>query len=195
MLGFGDAILEGWTTLSVIAARTATIKLGTIHLAQPFRAQGDDCQDGGPLDTLSGGRLILFYDCGWLESEVRAYGLDGPAEDEPIARMAEGLDLITALWRTSSPLDFQGQFFWTHGANVSAGAAAETASAYLARRSPTFALAGCHCSSCGWLEQRAGQSGSPDRETPRFAGRLPPRRPRHGGARTLPGGTGPGCPD
>ena len=29
-----------WTTLSVIAGRTTTIKLGTIHLAQPFRAQG-----------------------------------------------------------------------------------------------------------------------------------------------------------
>ena len=39
MLGFGDAILEGWTTLSVIAGRTSSIKLGTIHLAQPFRGR------------------------------------------------------------------------------------------------------------------------------------------------------------
>src|SRR4030081_3289603 len=38
MHGFDDAILEGWTTLSVIAGRTGRVKLGTIHLAQPFRA-------------------------------------------------------------------------------------------------------------------------------------------------------------
>ena len=105
-----------WTTLSVIARRTSSIKLGTIHLAQPFRGPAMTPKMAATVDTLSGGRLILFYDCGWLESEVRAYGLDWPAEDERIARMAEGLDLITALWRTSSPLDFQGQFFCTHGA-------------------------------------------------------------------------------
>jgi hypothetical protein len=38
MHGHDGGILEGWTTLSVIAGRTSRVKLGTIHLAQPFRA-------------------------------------------------------------------------------------------------------------------------------------------------------------
>jgi alkanesulfonate monooxygenase SsuD/methylene tetrahydromethanopterin reductase-like flavin-dependent oxidoreductase (luciferase family) len=116
MHGFDDAILEGWTTLAVIAGRTSRVKLGTIHLAQPFRAPSLAAKMAATLDALSGGRLIFFYDCGWQEAEVRAYGLDWPVEAERIARMEEGLDLIDALWKAERPLDFRGQFFSTEGA-------------------------------------------------------------------------------
>jgi alkanesulfonate monooxygenase SsuD/methylene tetrahydromethanopterin reductase-like flavin-dependent oxidoreductase (luciferase family) len=68
------------------------------------------------LDALSGGRVIFFYDCGWQEAEVRAYGLDWPSEDERIARMDEGLDLIESLWTATQPLDFRGTYFSTQAA-------------------------------------------------------------------------------
>jgi alkanesulfonate monooxygenase SsuD/methylene tetrahydromethanopterin reductase-like flavin-dependent oxidoreductase (luciferase family) len=68
------------------------------------------------LDALSGGRLILFYDCGWGEAEVRAYGLEWPPELERIERMEEGIRLMDALWRAEQPLDFEGAFFHTKGA-------------------------------------------------------------------------------
>ncbi|MGI9145349.1 MAG: LLM class flavin-dependent oxidoreductase [Chloroflexota bacterium] len=116
MHGFDDAILEGWTTLSVVAGRTSRVKLGTIHLAQPFRHPAIAAKMAATLDTLSGGRLIFFYDCGWQEAEVRAYGLDWPAEPERIARMNEGLDLIHKLWTSDTPLDFRGRYFSTEGA-------------------------------------------------------------------------------
>jgi alkanesulfonate monooxygenase SsuD/methylene tetrahydromethanopterin reductase-like flavin-dependent oxidoreductase (luciferase family) len=116
MLCADNAILEGWTTLSVIAGRTRRVKLGTIHLAQPFRSPAIAAKMAATLDTLSGGRLILFYDCGWQETEVRAYGLDWPDEADRIARMEEGLELIEALWAAEIPLDFQGQFFSTRAA-------------------------------------------------------------------------------
>jgi alkanesulfonate monooxygenase SsuD/methylene tetrahydromethanopterin reductase-like flavin-dependent oxidoreductase (luciferase family) len=114
--GFDDAILEGWTTLSVIAGRTSRIGLGTIHLAQPFRTPALAAKMAATLDALSDGRLIFFYDCGWQEAEVRAFGLDWPDEEERIARMDEGLDLIQALWTASAPLDFRGQYFSTTAA-------------------------------------------------------------------------------
>src|SRR5918911_1551222 len=116
MHGFDDAILEGWTTLSVLAGCTSRVKLGTIPLAQPFRAPAMAAKMAATLDALSGGRLIFFYDCGWQETEVRAFGLDWPPEDERIARMEEGLDLIQALWTTETSLDFRGRFFTTEGA-------------------------------------------------------------------------------
>lgn len=116
MHGFDDAILEGWTTLSVIAGRTSRIKLGTIHLAQPFRAPALTAKMAGTLDALSGGRLIFFYDCGWQDAEVRAFGLDWASEEERIARMDEGLELIEALWAAQVPLDFRGTYFSTHAA-------------------------------------------------------------------------------
>jgi alkanesulfonate monooxygenase SsuD/methylene tetrahydromethanopterin reductase-like flavin-dependent oxidoreductase (luciferase family) len=116
MHGFDDAILEGWTTLAVIAGRTSRVKLGTIHLAQPFRAPAIAAKMAATLDALSGGRLILFYDCGWQEAEVRAYGLHWPSDEERIARMDEGLALMKALWAADEPIDFRGQFFSTEGA-------------------------------------------------------------------------------
>jgi alkanesulfonate monooxygenase SsuD/methylene tetrahydromethanopterin reductase-like flavin-dependent oxidoreductase (luciferase family) len=116
MHGFDDAILEGWTTLSVVAGMTSSIKLGTIHLAQPFRAPAIAAKMAATLDALSNGRLIFFYDCGWQEAEVRAYGLDWPAVEERIARMEDGLDLIVALWAAEAPLDFNGRFFSTSSA-------------------------------------------------------------------------------
>jgi alkanesulfonate monooxygenase SsuD/methylene tetrahydromethanopterin reductase-like flavin-dependent oxidoreductase (luciferase family) len=116
MLGVDHAILEGWTTLSFIAGRTTRIKLGTIHLAQPFRAPSIAAKMAATLDALSDGRLIYFYDCGWQEAEVRAYGVEWPDERERIARMEEGLDLITALWTSEAPLDWRGQYFSTAAA-------------------------------------------------------------------------------
>lgn len=116
MHGIDGGILEGWTTLSVIAGRTSTIKLGTIHLAQPFRHPAICAKMAATLDHLSDGRLIFFYDCGWGEAEVRHYGLDWPPEDERIARMDEGLRLIDALWRAEEPLDVASRFFHTEGA-------------------------------------------------------------------------------
>ena len=114
--GHDGGILEGWTTLSVIAGRTSRIGLGHIHLAQPFRHPAILAKMVATLDALTGGRFTLFYDCGWGEAEVRAYGLDWPAEVERIERMEEGLDLIRALWEQTEPLDFAGGFFHTKGA-------------------------------------------------------------------------------
>jgi len=116
MHGHDGGILEGWTTLSVIAGRTSRVQLGTIHLAQPFREPALLAKMAATLDALSGGRLVLFYDCGWHEAEVRAYGLPWPAENERIARMAEGIELIRALWQADAPLDFAGSYFHTRQA-------------------------------------------------------------------------------
>ena len=113
MHGHDGGIMEGWTTLSVIAGKTSRVQLGTIHLAQPFREPAIAAKMAATLDAISGGRLILFYDCGWQELEVRAYGLDWPDEEERIARMDEGLTLIDALWRADEPLSFEGRYFET----------------------------------------------------------------------------------
>ena len=94
-----------------------------LHLAQPLRAPAIAAKMAGTLDALSGGRLIFFYDCGWQEAEVRAYGLDWPAEEERIARMDERLALIEALWTSREPVDFRGRYFSTSAAVCQPGPA------------------------------------------------------------------------
>lgn len=110
--GVDGGILEGWTTLSLLAGRTQRIGLGTIHLAQPFRHPALIAKMAATLDALSGGRLIFFYDCGWGRAEVVAYGLPWPEDAERVARMDEGLSLIKQLW-SGEPTTFTGHYFQT----------------------------------------------------------------------------------
>jgi alkanesulfonate monooxygenase SsuD/methylene tetrahydromethanopterin reductase-like flavin-dependent oxidoreductase (luciferase family) len=113
--GHDGAILEGWTTLCVIAGRTRRMRLGTIHMAQALRPPSLGAKITATLDALSGGRLLLFYDWGG-EAEARAYGLPYPPEAERVERLDEGLRLIKALWQAEEPLDFAGRYYTTQGA-------------------------------------------------------------------------------
>ncbi|MDQ3701069.1 MAG: LLM class flavin-dependent oxidoreductase [Chloroflexota bacterium] len=113
--GHDGGILEGWTTLCVIAGRTQRLRLGTIHMAQALRPPSMGAKITATLDALSGGRLILFYDWGG-EAEARAYGLPYPPEAERVDRLDEGLQLIKALWQADQPLDFAGRYYTTQGA-------------------------------------------------------------------------------
>jgi len=113
--GYDGAILEGWTTLCVIAGRTRRVKLGTIHMAQALRPPAMGAKISATLDALSGGRLILFYDWGG-EEEAHAYGLPYPAEADRVTALEEGIELIKALWAAEEPLNFNGTFFQTKGA-------------------------------------------------------------------------------
>jgi alkanesulfonate monooxygenase SsuD/methylene tetrahydromethanopterin reductase-like flavin-dependent oxidoreductase (luciferase family) len=115
ILGQDGAILEGWTTLCVIAGRTQRARLGLIHMAQALRPPSLGAKITATLDALSGGRLVLFYDWGG-EAEARAYGLPYPPEAERVARLDEGLQLIKALWQAEAPLDFAGRYYTTAGA-------------------------------------------------------------------------------
>ena len=116
MHGHDGGILEGWTTLAYLAGRTSRAKLGTIHLAQAFRPPQIAAKQAATLDALSGGRLLFFYDFGYVEAEAEAYGLDLPAPEERTAQIDEGLELMDRLWRAEGPLDFEGRFFRTRGA-------------------------------------------------------------------------------
>lgn len=113
--GHDGGILEGWTTLCVIAGRTQRLRLGTIHMAQALRPPSLGAKITATLDALSGGRLILFYDWGG-EAEARAYGLPYPPEAERVDRLDEGLQLIKALWQADEPLSFAGRYYTTQDA-------------------------------------------------------------------------------
>lgn len=114
MLGKDQAILEGWTTLAVIAGATTRAKLGIIHQAHFFRHPALVAKMIATLDQLSGGRFIYFADTGTRAAEHHAYGLHYPdTMEDRMPDFLEGLDLTLALWQTSvdQPLTFEGQFY------------------------------------------------------------------------------------
>jgi alkanesulfonate monooxygenase SsuD/methylene tetrahydromethanopterin reductase-like flavin-dependent oxidoreductase (luciferase family) len=112
MLGKDAAILEGWTTLAVLAGATARARLGMIHQAHFFRAPALAAKMMATLDQLSGGRFTYFIDGGNRPAEYHAHGL--PWEDDIAARaahMVEGVELALALWRGTGPVTWRGAHY------------------------------------------------------------------------------------
>jgi phthiodiolone/phenolphthiodiolone dimycocerosates ketoreductase len=59
------------------------------------------------LDHVTGGRAILGLGSG-EQLNIKPYGLPW---DKPVARLAEGIEVIRLLWGAEEPVDFEGRFF------------------------------------------------------------------------------------
>lgn len=116
-LGPEGAILEGWTTLCVLAGLTSRIKLGSIHLCTGFRNPALLAKMAATLDALSNGRLLFFADSGNRRAEFEAYDFPWQQDSrERNARMREALELILRLWQEEGPVSFEGRHYAAHEA-------------------------------------------------------------------------------
>ena len=112
MLGKDNAILEGWTTLSALAASTKQARLGLIHQAHFFRHPTMTAKMAATLDQISGGRFLFFTDPAYGKAEHIAYGLAFPPDvDDAVARTLEGAEIVRRLWQASEPISFQGTYY------------------------------------------------------------------------------------
>ncbi len=90
--------LEGWTTLSALAAVTTRARLGLLVGANTLRNPGLVAKMAVTVDEISAGRLILGLGAGWMEEEHRAFGFDfGASPGERLDRLAESVGLIRRL--------------------------------------------------------------------------------------------------
>ncbi len=115
-LGRDGAILESWTTLSVLAGATSTIRLGNIHLGNGFRPAALTAKMIATIDFISGGRFDLFIDPGWRAREHTAYGFPWEPDRSIRARqLGEAIELFKAMW-DAAPATFEGEFYCVAGA-------------------------------------------------------------------------------
>jgi probable F420-dependent oxidoreductase len=91
----GSGLLEPMVTLSYLAARTQTVRLGTAMLLLPQRNPVYVAKEVSSLDWLSGGRVDLGVGVGWLKEEFDA--LNVPWERRG-RRTDEYLDVLRTLW-------------------------------------------------------------------------------------------------
>src|SRR3954453_9764409 len=106
----GNVAHDAWTTLSGLAARTTTLRLGTLVAPATFRLPGLLANAASTVDQISGGRIELGLGAGWMEREHRAYGFPFPETSERLARFAEQLEIIHGLW-TEDRVDFRGTYY------------------------------------------------------------------------------------
>lgn len=107
--------LEGWTTLSAIAAETKSLKLGTIVICNTFRNPSLLAKMAATLDVISGGRLIFGIGAGWIEKEHDSYGIPFPEPSVRIEQLRESLQIIKSMW-TEEKASFQGKYYNIRGA-------------------------------------------------------------------------------
>jgi F420-dependent oxidoreductase-like protein len=101
---------DAWTTLAALAARTTTLRLGTLVSPATFRLPGLLANAAATADHVSGGRVELGIGGGWMEREHRAYGFPFPETRVRLELLGEQLEIVHRLW-TEERVDFRGRHY------------------------------------------------------------------------------------
>jgi F420-dependent oxidoreductase-like protein len=91
-------MLEAYTTLGWLAAKTERVKLLTVVTAVVYRDPGLLAKAVTTLDVLSGGRAMLGIGAAWNEEEARGLGLFFPPLAERFERLEEALRICLQMW-------------------------------------------------------------------------------------------------
>jgi F420-dependent oxidoreductase-like protein len=106
-----DPKLEGWSTLTAVAALTQRVRLGLLVSANTFRNPGLTAKLATTLDHVSGGRAILGLGGGWFDREHDAFGIDfGSGFGERLDRLDQAVGLIRRLLDGES-VTHKGRFY------------------------------------------------------------------------------------
>ena len=91
-------MLEAYTTLGYLAARTSEVELVSWVTAVVYREPGMLAKLVSTLDVLSGGRAWLGVGAAWNEAEARGLGLPFPPTAERFERLEETLQICLQMW-------------------------------------------------------------------------------------------------
>jgi alkanesulfonate monooxygenase len=91
-------MLEAYTTLGFLAARTKRVQLLAWVTAVSYRDPGLLAKLVSTLDVLSGGRAWLGIGAAWNEDEARGLGLLFPSTGERFERLEETLQICLQMW-------------------------------------------------------------------------------------------------
>jgi F420-dependent oxidoreductase-like protein len=91
-------MLEAYTTLGYLAAKTSRVQLVSWVTAVVYREPGLLAKMVSTLDVLSGGRAWLGIGAAWNEAESRGIGLPFPPTAERFERLEEALQICLQMW-------------------------------------------------------------------------------------------------
>jgi F420-dependent oxidoreductase-like protein len=103
-------MLEAYTTLGYLAARTSRVELLAWVTAATYREPGMLAKLVSTLDVLSGGRAWLGVGAGWNETEANGLGLPFPPLRERFERLEETLQVCRQMW-SGSDEPYQGKHY------------------------------------------------------------------------------------
>ncbi len=105
---------DAWTLLGALAARTQTLRLGTMVSPVTFRLPAVLAKAATTVDRISGGRVDVGMGAGWWEQEHRTHGFPFPPVGERLEMLEEQLEIVHGLW-TEEELSFAGRHYTIEG--------------------------------------------------------------------------------
>jgi F420-dependent oxidoreductase-like protein len=93
-----DPMLEAYTLLGAVAARTTRVRLGAMVTGVTYRNPAFLAKVATTLDVVSAGRAIFGIGAAWNEEESRAYGYDWPPVAERFERLEDALRICRAMF-------------------------------------------------------------------------------------------------
>jgi F420-dependent oxidoreductase-like protein len=91
-------MLEAYTALGFVAAKTERAKLLTLVTGAIYRYPGILAKTVTTLDVLSGGRAILGVGAGWNEEESKGLGIPFPPVRERFEHLEDAVQICLQMW-------------------------------------------------------------------------------------------------
>jgi alkanesulfonate monooxygenase SsuD/methylene tetrahydromethanopterin reductase-like flavin-dependent oxidoreductase (luciferase family) len=99
-----------WPSLTALALRTSRIRFGPMVCSVTFRQPAMVAKMAADISVLSNGRLDLGLGAGWHGGEHEMFGIDFPRYSTRLEMLAEGAEVIRALWSGESAT-YEGEFY------------------------------------------------------------------------------------
>jgi alkanesulfonate monooxygenase SsuD/methylene tetrahydromethanopterin reductase-like flavin-dependent oxidoreductase (luciferase family) len=114
-----EPLLEGWTTLAALAARTRRLRLGLMVTGNLYRLPAVLAKIAVTVDVVSGGRLEFGIGAGGgtnpvALTEYEAYGVPTFSQAECVRRLDEACEIIRRMW-TEPAFDHDGRYYRLRG--------------------------------------------------------------------------------
>jgi F420-dependent oxidoreductase-like protein len=103
-------MLDSYTLLGALAARTSRVKLGALVTGVTYRNPAHLAKIVTTLDVVSDGRAILGLGAAWYGVEHEGLGFDFPPAGERLDRLEEALQICRAMFREEEP-SFDGRYY------------------------------------------------------------------------------------
>lgn len=113
----GRGSLDAWGTLCGLAARTTTLRLGTMVSPASFRHPSILAKLVATADRISGGRIEPGIGAGWHQPEHDAFGFPFLSGKERSEVLAEQLEIVTGLWGDGE-FKFKGRHYELTGVDA-----------------------------------------------------------------------------
>jgi probable F420-dependent oxidoreductase len=100
-----DHLDDQWAPMvaaTVAAEATTTLRVGTLVLDNDFRHPVVLAKEAATLDVVTGGRFEFGIGAGWMTTDYEQSGIAMEKPSVRVARLAESLEIMRAMWRDGS---------------------------------------------------------------------------------------------